>query len=75
MTQVAREIAGIDVEARVVPPAHHHIPEALAAAADECGADLVVMGAYGRSRTREIVLGSRTDAMLERIDRPVLLMH
>jgi nucleotide-binding universal stress UspA family protein len=33
------------------------------------------MGAYGRSRTREIVLGSRTDAMLERIDRPVLLMH
>jgi nucleotide-binding universal stress UspA family protein len=75
MDQVARQVAGIDVEVRVVPPAGHHIPEALSAAADECGADLVVMGAYGRSRTREVVFGSRTDAVLERIDKPVLLMH
>ena len=75
MGQVARQVAGNDVEVRVVPPARHHIVEALAAAAEECGADLVVMGAYGGSRAREIVFGSRTDAVLERIDRPVLLMH
>ncbi|HSQ01502.1 MAG TPA: universal stress protein [Candidatus Dormibacteraeota bacterium] len=75
MSQVARQLAGIDVEVRVVPPVRHHIPEALSATAEECGADLVVIGAYGRSRTREVVFGSRTDMLLERIDKPVLLMH
>ena len=75
MRQAARHLAGIDVEARVVPPARHHIPEALAAAAEECAADLMVMGAYGRSRTREVFLGSHTDTVLEDVDRPILLMH
>ena len=75
MRQVAHQAAGIDVEARVVTPAHHQIPDALAAAAEECAADLVIMGAYGRSRTREVVFGSHTDAVLERIDKPILLKH
>jgi nucleotide-binding universal stress UspA family protein len=75
MRQAARAGAGIDVETRVVPPVHHHIADALAAAAEECAADLVIMGAYGRSRTREVVFGSHTDAVLERIDKPILLLH
>ncbi len=75
MGAVARQVAERGAEVRVVPPSRHGVPEALATVAEECGADLVVMGAYGRSRTREVVFGSCTDAVLERSDRPILLMH
>jgi nucleotide-binding universal stress UspA family protein len=51
------------------------VPAALAATADDCGADLVVMGAYGGSRVRERLLGSSTEALLDACDRPILLMH
>ncbi len=70
----ARQLAGPAAEVRVIP-ASRRIPEALSAAAEECGADLVVMGAYGRSRGREILFGSCTDTLLDRADRPILLVH
>lgn len=72
---VARQFAGVEPEVRVLPAGLRGIPSALAAAAEDCGADLVVMGAYRRSRARELVFGSCTDAVLERTDRPILLMH
>ncbi|MDZ7810921.1 MAG: universal stress protein [Arhodomonas sp.] len=43
------------------------------AASDD--ADLVVMGAYGQSRMRELVLGGTTREMMHRMERPVLLAH
>jgi nucleotide-binding universal stress UspA family protein len=49
--------------------------ETLAAAADELDADLVVMGAYGQWRLRQLVLGRCTEDALRCIDRPILLMH
>ena len=33
------------------------------------------MGAYGRSRMRELVFGSCTEALISNIDSPLLLMH
>lgn len=66
---------GVAAEARLIPGSRREIPGALAAAAGECGADLIVMGAYGRSRARELILGSCTDAVLAGSDRPILLMH
>lgn len=42
--------------------------------ADE-SADLVVMGAYGRSRLRELVLGGMTRHMLHHMTVPVLMSH
>jgi nucleotide-binding universal stress UspA family protein len=48
---------------------------ALAAEAQECKADLVVMGAYGHSRMRELLFGGCTRAFISYADRPVLLMH
>jgi nucleotide-binding universal stress UspA family protein len=66
---------GVSTEVRVVPASGRRLPEALASTAAECGANLVVMGAYGRPRFRELVLGSRTEALLDAIDRPILLMH
>lgn len=42
--------------------------------ADE-GADLLVMGAYGRSRLRELVLGGATRHILRHMTVPVLMSH
>jgi nucleotide-binding universal stress UspA family protein len=46
----------------------------LSRAADE-DADLIVMGAYGRSRLREMVLGGATRHLLRHMTVPVLLSH
>ena len=40
-----------------------------------CGADLLVMGAYGHSRLREFVLGGATRDMLAHIELPTLMSH
>jgi len=46
----------------------------LSRAADE-GANLIVMGAYGHSRVREIVLGGATRVVLNSMTVPVLMSH
>lgn len=38
-------------------------------------ADLLVVGAFGRSRLREVILGGVTEEMIEMASVPVLLMH
>lgn len=39
------------------------------------GADLIVMGAFGHSRVRELVLGGATRTLLEAMTVPVLMSH
>ena len=39
------------------------------------GADLIVMGGYGRSRLREAVLGGATRSLLKAMTVPVLMAH
>lgn len=46
----------------------------LSTAADE-GADLLVMGGYGHSRLRELILGGTTKNILEHMTIPVLFSH
>ena len=46
----------------------------LSCAADH-GMDLIVMGAYGHSRLREVVLGGATRDLLQHMTVPVLLSH
>jgi nucleotide-binding universal stress UspA family protein len=46
---------------------------ALLTRARECGADLIVMGAWGRSRWSERVFGGATRTMLARMTVPVLM--
>lgn len=43
--------------------------------AAEVGADLVIMGAYGKSRLRELVFGGTTHHMLAQTKTPVFLAH
>ena len=77
LVEVARRYArkGLAAEAQVIPMEGGDVPDLLVAAADNCGADLIVMGAFGRSRLRELVFGSCTEALLQDIDKPILLMH
>ena len=60
-----RKLPGTDVQAGDV---------LLNAIADE-GADLLVMGAYGHSRLRELVLGGATRHVLRHMTAPVLMSH
>lgn len=48
---------------------------ALAALAKDCGAGLIVSGAYGHSRYREWVLGGVTRELLARAPVPLLIAH
>jgi nucleotide-binding universal stress UspA family protein len=43
--------------------------------ASDAGADLIVMGAYGRSRLRELVLGGATWHILHHMTVPILMGH
>ena len=47
--------------------------EGILAAAESSGSDLIIMGAYGHSRVRELLLGSTTDGILRKTGLPVLL--
>jgi nucleotide-binding universal stress UspA family protein len=51
------------------------IAKLILAQADEEKADLLVMGGYGHSRLREMMLGGVTRSMLERMTVPVLFAH
>jgi nucleotide-binding universal stress UspA family protein len=66
---------GVAAEAQVIQADRGKVPNLLVTAADNCDADLIVMGAYGHSRLREIIFGSCTEALLRDVDRPILLMH
>ena len=51
------------------------VTDLILAEATSAGADLIVMGGYGHSRLRELMLGGVTRHMIERMTLPVLLAH
>ena len=64
---------GVTVATRQVR-GHEAALEILRAAGD-VGAKLIVMGAYGHTRIRELILGSTTSMVLQRATVPVLLVR
>ncbi|MBP2316184.1 universal stress protein [Azospirillum soli] len=67
---------GVQSSIRKVGREGRSVGEALALAAREQGAGLLVMGGYGHSRLREIVLGGATRYVLSHaVGCPVLLAH
>jgi len=66
---------GIEAEVRRTDAAGADAGAAILDAARDITADLVVMGAFGRSRLREWVLGGATRAVLDYMDVPVLMAH
>lgn len=64
--------AGIEAETSILPGQ----PEtALATLVEEAAFDMLVMGAYGHSRIRSLIIGSTTTAMIRSCKVPVLLMR
>ncbi|WP_342069508.1 universal stress protein [Yoonia algicola] len=51
------------------------VAEAILFRARETTADLIVMGAYGRSRWNERLFGGTTESMIEQQERAVLMSH
>jgi nucleotide-binding universal stress UspA family protein len=64
-----------DVEARCLAPVGGSAAQTLIDAARELKASLLVMGAYGHSRVREIIFGGFTRHVLRGVELPVLLIH
>lgn len=66
---------GIKAAAVELPRPEIKIADALLSRAAAQGADLVVLGAYGHSRFRELVLGGVTQQFLSHCAAPLLLSH
>jgi nucleotide-binding universal stress UspA family protein len=77
VNDIARQFGrnGVAAEAQTIAANGKKIPDLLAEAAEACGADLLVMGAFGHSRARELLFGSCTEAFIKHADKPILLMH
>lgn len=66
---------GIAAETWAFTPEEGPVGEALLDEAAKAGADLLVMGAYGHSRLRELVLGGVTRSVVSETTMPVLMTH
>ncbi len=71
----ALKVRGIHASTRVIERQGRKDGERLAEAALAAEADLVVMGGYGHSRLREVMLGGVTRHMLRNASIPVLMAH
>jgi nucleotide-binding universal stress UspA family protein len=65
----------IDATAKSVTSKESTLGESLLKAARDSGADVIIMGAYGRSRGRAMVMGSVTQWIIDNTDMPVLFVH
>lgn len=76
-SELAGYLAGHGITAKTwaFMPMSGSIGDDILAEAKDAGADLLVMGAYGHSRLRELVLGGATRGVLSRGAIPVLLVH
>jgi nucleotide-binding universal stress UspA family protein len=74
---IALHLARHDVKAQIERTVSAGVPvgELLLSRAADLGADLLVMGAYGHSRARELLLGGATRSILASMTIPVLMSH
>jgi nucleotide-binding universal stress UspA family protein len=66
---------GIKAEAQGYPTDGLDEGQALMRCAEDNGAGLIVMGAYGHSRLAEFIFGGATRFVLTRMTKPVLMSH
>ena len=74
LLSVTRKWFGVRVRREIVVRSGKPV-EAVLAAADELGADLVVMATHGRTGVKRARLGSVTEEVVRRSTRPVLTIH
>lgn len=68
-------LQGVSAMARQVDAGDRMIGEVLRQEVAALGCDLIVMGAYGRSRIREFILGGATKAMLTQPPTALFMSH
>ncbi|SME88564.1 Nucleotide-binding universal stress protein, UspA family [Tistlia consotensis] len=66
---------GVKTEARHVISKEISIADTILSSASDLGSDLLVMGAYGHSRLRELVMGGVTRSVLQHLAMPALMSH
>lgn len=66
---------GLEYSTQAIDVADEHVGEAILGAAAAVHADLLVMGAYGRARFSEWVLGGATRHVLENSRLPLFMRH
>lgn len=66
---------GVKAEAQHVVDRELDIADVLLSRAADQDADLMVLGAYGHSRIRELVLGGVTHSLLRQMTLPLLMAH
>ena len=66
---------GLKVELEEIVSADLDVPNTILSHAADAGTDLIVMGAYGHSRLRELVLGGATRGILNAMTVPTLMSH
>ncbi|MFT6091511.1 universal stress protein [Sulfitobacter sp.] len=66
---------GCNVTVKQYPTGGQRVGDCILARAKESGADLIVMGSYGHSRTREAIFGGTTRTLVEQTDQAVFLAH
>jgi nucleotide-binding universal stress UspA family protein len=74
---IAQHLArhGLTVELKRIVTAETDVANTILSHAADSSADFLVMGGYGHSRLRELVLGGVTRSMLEAMTVPVLMSH
>jgi nucleotide-binding universal stress UspA family protein len=66
---------GIAAEASTLPSGEIGVGDLILSRAADLTADLIVMGGYGHSRTREFIFGGVTRSLLQHMTVPVLMAH
>lgn len=66
---------GVKARVRTMDAHDPHVGEALLAAAAEDDVNLLVVGAYSRSRLRELILGGVTEHVMTSAEVPVFMVH
>lgn len=66
---------GVEASCHALASARADAGDLLLSMAADVGADLLVMGCYGHTRTRELVLGGATRTVLRSMTLPVLMAH
>lgn len=69
---VSTSMEGVNVEVHAV--ADDHTADAIANHAAEVNADLIAVGTHGRSGLRRALMGSIAERIIQRADRPVLVI-
>ena len=65
----------IKAEIHELTPKHRNVGKDLLTSASNLGSQMIVLGAYGHSRLRELVLGGVTRHMLRNANIPLFLAH